>query len=118
MKLTNPLKVVRFKDNYDGRDWALAFSCGYDSEDGFNYVVTTNQVRSSELNDITVKDQAKLFATSYIMKNFIKDIFNELTLNNKIRAKKILDLIKGDDLIDTGKGVKRVNYISLFERDD
>lgn len=111
----NPLKVVKYKDKFPVDDWSLAFDMGYDSENDYKYAVCTNQVRGSELDDETVEEQAKKFAISNLLVNFVIDNFSKFNRDQQYTVKKILDLLETDELIDNGKGAKRVPYMSLFD---
>lgn len=114
-KPRNPLKVVKYKNNFPGEDWPLAFNMGLDNEDGYQYAVCTNHVNGSMLDMNTVEEQAKIFAASNLMLNFIVNNLNKFDNDQLYIVKKILDLLEGDDLVDDGNGAKRVNYMSLFD---
>ena len=78
-----------------GENWLIA-SCGRDSNDDKEYIVTTDEVRCSELSDWSAKEYAALFANApdmvYLMIGFIDGKLN--AKESKSRMEAILDKIK------------------------
>jgi len=78
-----------------GENWLIA-SCGRDMNDDKEYIVTTNEVRCSELSDWSAREYAVMFANApHIIQIMIDFIDGELTAKMaKGQMKEILDKIR------------------------
>jgi len=91
----NKLKFDTIENIHD--NWLVA-SCGKDINDDKEYIVTTDQVRCSELSDWSAREYAVMFAnTPSIIHIMIDFIDGELTAKMaKGQMEEILDKIKNE----------------------
>lgn len=91
---TNPIKVQEKEDHNDlASDWPLAF-CGYDEETGKHYAVTTDHVKGSDLDPVTPRQWATLFAQAPKMYYFIRENAGRLGPEKMKEAMEIIEPIE------------------------